>query len=337
MDSIYRQILAAVGPDGKLPGSFALQTGESVPDIHISEGPLAGQTIRFASGAEDGIWLFHGGWGPDEEMLERLKEITRMAGGPGQGDEQALSSLRGCFPGWDRMLSCGKDLQRWIAAQGSGLDAGKLFRFACALLTGGVSVGEVKYALTLLDLLQSKEGEWQDHVRALALYDELTLFCVFVMSGWGNADEEIFSVAQKVRGWGRVHAVRALEPETREMQDWLLDEGWDNDVLPAYTAKDCARKGALLERLEGEKLTRTRLDAAGGLVLALLDEGPCLNISTMDEGLDIMLAYLDQVQGADFSDQDRETVRAILEAAGEQRFNVPQLRARAEQVFAMMN
>lgn len=338
MNSIYSQILAAVGSDGRLPDGFALQAEDCTPGIQLTEGPMAGQTIRFASGAEDGIWLFHGGWGPDEEQLERLKEITRMAGSPGQEDDQALAGLDDCFRGWDRMLSCAKHLQRWIAAQRSGLDGGKLFRFACTLLTGSSSVGGVKYALTLLDLLQSEGGEWQDHVRTLALWDELTLFCIFVMSGWESANEDIFAAAQKVRGWGRVHAVRALEPETREMQDWLLDEGWDNDVLPAYTAKDCARKGELLERLEG-KMTRTRLDAAGGLVLALLDEGPCRNISAMDEGLAIMQAYLGQVQRAkpDFSDQDRETVQAILEAAGEDQFDVPQLHTQAEQVLAMMN
>ena len=236
MESIYERIQAAVQPDGTLPEGFFIQ-----PE---PENPKA---LRFADGAQDGIVFYHSGGRGDGALLEKLKEITRLAAG-GADFEETHAQLAACFGEWDGMLGCVDGLQAWIIQHREELDPNRIFRFANAVLLRSGSIGAVKYALSVLELLAAASGEWRETVRALALSDELTLYCVFVAGRWDNSSEELFSMAQRVRGWGRVHAVRELEPTTPEMRDWLLDEGWQNDVLPAYTALRCARSGELRRR-----------------------------------------------------------------------------------------
>ena len=183
-------------------------------------------------------------------------------------------------------------------------------------------------------LLAAAQGPWRETVRTLALADELTLYCVFVACRWENKDEELFAMAKQVRGWGRVHAVRELEPVSQEMKTWLLDEGWDNDVLPAYTALACAQRGGLRERLEQEALSRAQLDAAGGLIQALLDEGPVSNISRMEDAEELLLAYMAQVERAELTLGALNVVRGILSAAAEDELDLSQVRTRAEALFA---
>ena len=68
MESIYERIQAAVQPDGTLPEGFFIQ-----PE---PENPKA---LRFADGAQDGIVFYHSGGRGDGALLEKLKEITRLA------------------------------------------------------------------------------------------------------------------------------------------------------------------------------------------------------------------------------------------------------------------
>lgn len=83
-------------------------------------------------------------------------------------------------------------------------------------------------------------------------------------------------------------------------------------------------------------MTRTQLDAAGGLIRALLDEGPCRNFSAMDDGVPLLIAYLTQVQRAEQpNEEDRQTVQTILEAAEQP--GLPQLQERARNVLAAIN
>ena len=314
MESIYERIQAAVQLDGTLPEDFSIQPVPKDP-----------QALRFADGAQDGIVFYHSGGRGDGALLEKLKEITRLAAG-GADFEETHAQLAACFGEWDGMLGCVDGLQAWIIQHREELDPNRIFRFANAVLLRSGSIGAVKYALSVLELLAAASGEWRETVRALALSDELTLYCVFVAGRWDNSSEELFSMAQRVRGWGRVHAVRELEPATPEMRDWLLDEGWQNDVLPAYTALRCARSGELRRRLEEETLSRERLDAADGLIQALLDEGPVRNISQLEDGEELLLAWLDQLERVSPNEEDQNTLRYLREECGDRDW--PQVEAR---------
>lgn len=321
MESIYMRILTALRADGTLPENFSIQPQPADP-----------KALRFADGARDGISYYHTGGGGNEALLERLESVTSLAAGGGSY-EVTEEKLSACFGEYDGVLGCVDGLQKWIIEHRQVLDVGRLFQFASRVLTGSASLGAVKYALAVLELMAGSRGTWREAVRTLSRCDELTLFCVFVACRWDDRDDVLFEMAQKTRGWGRVHAVRELEPTARGMRDWLLDEGWDNGVLPAYTALHCARAGGLLERLSGEPLSRKQLDSADGLIRALLDEGPCLNISLMEEGEELLLAWLDQLEQAERSEEDQRTLKYLREETGERDW--PRFQARAEALLHM--
>jgi len=57
-----------------------------------------------------------------------------------------------------------------------------------------------------------------------------------------NSNEEIFEIAKKVKGWGRIYSVKYLKVTNDEIKEWILEEGCHNEIDPAYTALTCAKK-----------------------------------------------------------------------------------------------
>jgi hypothetical protein len=92
----------------------------------------------------------------------------------------------------------------------------------------------------------------------MGVYDEFTYYSARTLSkgSWPKGNEELFILAKNVHGWGRIHAVEWIKPETQEIKDWLLFEGADNTVIPQYSANICLQKAEAENRLEGDLSTR---------------------------------------------------------------------------------
>ena len=332
--SIYAQIKRAIEPDGLLSQKF-----------HLGAEPQPGQ-ICFAPGAMDGIILYHSGGGVDAALLTDLQQLTRQVTA-GLDFAAAEAQLTACFErraakekshdkivgSYDGMLGCIDALQEWILQNREELPPQPLFDFAVQVLRHSGSVGALKYALSVLELLAQAEGDWRGLLHTLALCDEFTLYCVFVARQWENANQEIWQMAQCARGWGRVHAVAELEPETSAIQEWLLDEGWRNGVLAAYSALQCTLKGDLAARLQRPDLTPEQLNAAAGLLAGLLDEGPFLGISDerLSDPAGLLGSFLAQARRLNYV-IERELLQDIIGVAAEHGW--PELQTQAESILA---
>lgn len=279
--SCYRQIAAAAGEDG-LPGSFSLR----YPGIEAEK-------IRFAEGARDGITMYHTRVETKDDPA--LHEILALISAGYLHSEEKLKEFFGTPDQGPRMLNLIDGLQDWIVGHREELNPGMLYRFAGYLIRESSSPECVKFGLTLLEMLHGSPEEEQETRRVistLALCDEFTLFCLYVIRGWADGADELFRLAQKVHGWGRIFIVHELEPDTPEKKDWLLREGWRNTVLDNYSAALCAKNGGLLALLEQETLPPEDYAAARSLVAALLEEQPLPGISGMEEGEKILDAFL---------------------------------------------
>ena len=234
--SIYDRIHAAIQPNGELPSSFSLRS----PD---PEG------IAWADGAWDGVCIYHNRL--ETPDLSPLILVLRRASS--HVFAHAKMALPEVFPDEDHsMLSYIDAAQNWILDHSEELDATNLYLFARHLLFYAREKEEVKLALSLLEVVwNEKDQEVRQAVRELAASDEFTLFATFAVRNWENKNEEIFRMAQKAHGWGRIHAVAALEPTTAEIRRWLLREGVDNDVMPEYSALTVAEKIDLLNVVPG--------------------------------------------------------------------------------------
>ena len=290
--SFYQQITAAAGPEG-LPEDFSL----AYPGREVN---------RFVDGARDGIVMYHTSVTPGD--VAPLHEILGLIAA---GYLQAGQRLEDFFaPDGPIMLPLIDGMQDWIMDHREELDPGAFHRFAMTTLRESRNKECVKFALSLLELLDSQPEDRQV-ILTLALSDEFTLFCMYVIRGWEDGNDQMFRLAKQVHGWGRIFLVHELEPDTPEVRDWLLREGWRNDILSNYSAALCAKKGQLRELLSRSFLPPDQRDTVRDLVDALLVESPLPGISGLEDGEGLLREYLRHAGGMVLDEEDRRVVEAV--------------------------
>lgn len=289
LPSCYRQIAAAAGPEG-LPEDFSLDydgLGEEKP--------------RFAEGARDGIAMYHTSVTPGD--VTPLHELLGLIAAGYLGAGKRLEEF--FVPDGPSMLNLIDGMQEWVLDHREELDPGAVHRFAMTTLRESRNRECVKFALSLLELV-NVPPEDRPVISTLALCDEFTLFCMYVIRGWEDGQEEMFRLAKLVHGWGRIFLVHELEPDTPEVKDWLLREGWRNTILDNYSTRVCAEEGGLAELLARESITREEYGTARALVAALLEEQPLPGISGMEDGAKLLKDYLRHAAALGDGEEDRK-------------------------------
>ena len=262
---IYEYIVSSM-VDGELPDNFSL-----TPFLEKDEG------VPFAPGARDGICLNHVMPAivseDDEAVVARAIEAAASDDFE-EADRALFSLLEGCSP-----LDLAECITRTVLEIGSSDSAiaDALFTYSTHLAFRSSEVDKVKLGLSILAAFDIDSQRTRDAVLALGKYDEFTYFCIPAITTWENGNDDLFALAKSVRGWGRVHAVSALEPKTEEIRRWLLVDGVDNLVLPEYSAVACYRKSRLAERLEGE-LSPEGFAGATAIIGALLSGTPMTDV-----------------------------------------------------------
>ncbi len=289
--SLYEYIRENLA-DGELPPGFSLPREKSK------------NQITFADGAQDGIAVYHMGSAEvTEESMEILEELFRaVSEGEFEEGRQKLEE----FAKKNTPLGTIDEFQGYITENTDWIDAERLYRFASKCLMSS-RADIVKYGMEMLEVFSEPDEEMKEKIRTLGLCDEFTLFALFHMRGWSDANEEIFSVARRVHGWGRIHAVEQLEPETEEIRKWLLEEGISNGVIPDYSALTVYQKADVRKLLAGEAEKKT-LRPIAAVIRALLSEGPVHGIRAVEDA-DAML--LDFIRQAGSGSPDLELCAAV--------------------------
>ena len=143
-----------------------------------------------------------------------------------------------------------------------------------------------------------------EKVKTLALSDEFTLYCLDIILKLENSNEEIFKIAKKVKGWGRIHSIAYLEVTNNEIKKWILEEGCHNRVFPAYTALACAEKINLIKILNDEKISNKEFNKISYLINALLDEGSVMGISALENKEVLIERYLEKAKTLSSTEED---------------------------------
>ena len=295
--SLYEYIKLHVVND-KLPKDFTLP-GKQV------EGQL-----RFADGALDGMTMYHmAGTNLDEVERTKMQELIRLIS---DGESEQADLVLDEFAKKHRALTVIDDFENAIRENRQNLNAGNIYRYAVRLITESEDRECVKYGLEMLELFSLKDEGVKDIIRTLGLSDEFTLFTVFIMLQWNNANEEIFRLAKKVHGWGRIHVIEKLKPETVEITDWLLKEGINNMILPDYSALTCYEKAEVPKMLEQE-ISVEEFQSIGRILKAMLVEGPVPGISAVENREEILKRYLEHAKEFELIAADYETISQIEE------------------------
>ena len=282
--------------NGRLPEDFTLP----VEDL--------GGGLKMAPGAMDGLVMYHqypGALGDEgREMVARAVQAAAA------GDKDAFELFE-ALGGKYRAISIADGFNTYILQHANELDQAELLAFAVnKLLFEGRTPETVKFGLLITELYGEFDERFDWIFRALGLYDEFTAFSVFNMRHWDRGNEEIFALAKKVNGWGKIHAVEHLQPLTDEIRDWILYEGMDNGVTNEYLALTCMEKSGAAERLKG-RLSSREFSAISHILFHLFEEGPVLGISALQDAEETLEDYLTQAENMNPGIEDYEVMLKI--------------------------
>ena len=244
--------------------------------------------LKYIDGAKDGICVYH--MGAAEITQKDIEEINTVITLANTGDYDQADSVLEKLCERIRVVNFIDELQDCILAHKDEIED-KFYIYSLHLMTQSANIECVKAGMMIQELFGQSE-EVKGMVRTLGLSDEFTLYSVFIMRNWENGNTEIMNIAKSVNGWGKIHAVHYIEPETEEIKYWLLTGAVSNDVMPAYSGWDCYKKADVEAILKKDGLTYEELEGVLSIVDAILDEGPVLGISNIENPKEILLAVL---------------------------------------------
>ena len=280
--------------DGRLPEGFRMTWSQSM----------------WAPGAQDGVALYHmAPLQPDPAREQKILEALKLMSA--EENAQYTETIFAIFEELEQQAPIVKlydEIVLTIIRHQTELHPIRLLNYGDWLICQGVSFLAVKLGLTVLSPFNVPFVE--EVMTEFGVYDEFTFYAARVLSQghWKNGNEELFRLAKNVRGWGRIHAVEFLEPETQEIRDWLLFEGADNNVLGQYSADTCLQKSGAESRLDAG-LSAGEHEAIGKLIQTALEPGPCPGVTDVD----ILPKYL--VKGKEFP-VDLELKQLIFDNLG---------------------
>ena len=292
--SIYELIKSSIQANGELPEDFKLP-------------PKDPNGVPWADGAMDGVYIYH--TVGNEEDIEPLKNIVfQISEGKFEEAETNLDKLD------FSMVSRTNSLLSWIIQEQKQINLNNLYEFASSQLSTSKNIEVIKFCLSVLAIMNVEtDEETIEKVKILALSDEFTLYCLNIFVKLENSNEEIFEIAKKVKGWGRVHSIGYLEVTNDEIKEWILEEGCHNYVLPAYTAYTCAKKINLVEILNEDKISSKKFNDISYLMNALLDESAITGMSALEDRELLIERYLEKAKTLSSTEDDYRALMTLKE------------------------
>ena len=292
--SIYELIKNSIQANGELPEDFKLP-------------PKDPNGVPWADGALDGVYIYH--TVGNEEDIEPLKSIVfQISEGKFEEAQNNLENLD-FF-----MISRRDPLLNWIIKEQKQINIDNLCEFTISQLSTSKNIEVIKFCLCVLEIIKLEtEKDTIEKVKILALSDEFTLYCLNILKNLKNSNEEIFEIAKKVKGWGRIYSIKYLKVTNDEIKEWILEEGCHNYIIPAYTAYTCAKKINLVEILNEDKISSKKFNDISYLMNALLDEEAITGISNLEDRELLIERYLEKAKTLASAEEDYYAIITLKE------------------------
>lgn len=264
-ESIYNFIVNSLDSAGKLK-----ESGMELPDEIRTEGGL-----RYAPGMADAVF----GSADTELSEEELAEISDLIFRAAVGDDECENKLYDNICHKYNVISI---IDRVLAKldEDSFKLNGNLSIIAADFAFRSADRNAVKFGIALLGYCKSEDN--LEEIKILGLHDEFTLFAsVAVMKISGNMERDLWEMAKKAEGWGRIQSVQRLADIlcSPEIEDWLVREGYKNNIMYEYLTYIAAVHGKLYERLCAPKIDRGLFESAGEIIEGLISGGPAEDMS----------------------------------------------------------
>jgi hypothetical protein len=279
-------------PWGALPSIYLqIRQGviEPLPDEQVV---FKAANIKWIGGAMDGVLATHTDSAAQEhrvsDILSALRHLERLA------DDARLLRLYELVVK-DTVVNCVDAILEQLTDGTSNHDAPRLLAIGRYLATHAGHREAVKFGLALMGVFGTSDES--EIFLTLGRNEEFTLFAAVALARVADHPEHaLWNLAKTVEGWGRIQTVRLLrDTQDPAIQDWLLREGFRNNVMDEYLACICARAGRLHEALNQQNVDLPLLDAAAEIIRALITGGPAEDIDDYEYSADACETYLNIV------------------------------------------
>lgn len=279
---------------------------DSTPPLPDEEVPEDGNVIRFAPGALDGVVGHHAALGDvesdvksdveggDEDIASRVANLfVKVAHEGGKADENNLYSLLN-----DKSTLDFIDSALALIVENEAPIEPYLHPFVRKLVLESRDRGPVKFGISLLGLIRNPDDVRT--VSSIGVHEEFTLFSAFALTNMAaDPETELWDLAKKVDGWGRIQIVERLFPtENEALKRWLLTEGYRNDVMYEYLTYIAATQGDLAKALADSDVSNDLLFSAAEILDGLMGEGPAEDLYDYDQSALAISRYLNQLERA---------------------------------------
>ncbi len=283
--SIYAHIKAHIAPDQK----NLTDGGETLPDER-DDGK-----IRWVAGGLDGASGHHCSVVDEPSRAKMIHRALSVV--VADASAVKLEKLYGLVLQATTLNYIDALLQQLVEKQ--DIDADRLEELMLWLAKGATDREVVKFAIAVLSVLSASDNSAL--LLILGRHEELTLYAAMALSNSDaeNAEQNLFTLAKQVDGWGRIQIVERLA-KTRDpdIKAWLLREGYKNQVLYEYLAYTCACAGDLRAALNEDEVDDELLAGAGDIIEALISGGPAEDMSDYPHGAAVVDRYLQHLDSS---------------------------------------
>lgn len=275
------------------------EQGSLNDDAHtLPDEKKADDGIKFAPGLLDALVGADNSEKSKSRIKVLVKLITRIAQ---KGDAQSKSDFYKEVTENENVIAIIDEFLEQLVERSLPIEP-HLYHYANSLATKTNNRNAVKFGIAMLGLCQNQEPI--EDLRILGLHDEFTLFSsIALLNLSDDLVNDLWRLAKQVDGWGRIQLVErlvALEL-TDEIRDWLVLEGYRNDIMYEYLALTCAQSGLLNEKLKREAINNDLFVSAGEIIVALMDEGPTRGMSGYLEATETLENYVQHAKVQELS------------------------------------
>lgn len=288
--SLFRFVEAHLDPDG---GGLS-ESGRTLPDEEIR---YAGKEFRWGAGVLDGAFVHHSGGGSAAAKVDAVFVALRRA--LNKPNFHTLQKLYALLIKDDILDYLDPLIQRLLSA-GPAINIDRLGKLGLFLAVEAPDRGPVKFGIAICGAISGAADHSLFHT--LGGHEEFTLYALVALTNQAalagdDPEQEIWDLAKRVHGWGRIHAVEHLAgTQNPKIKAWLLRGGYRNRIMNEYLAQIAATTGGLVEALRDPDPDDALIEGAGGIIDALLRGGPAEDIDNYDEGPEAVSLYLQHLR-----------------------------------------
>lgn len=181
----------------------------------------------------------------------------------------------------------------WIRENRGKYNAQLIYRWGVYLSFGGHEIESVKLGIALLTLFNYEPSERIiEDLEKLSLCEEFTMYTNVVFYNVSTGNDIRFRLVKKLKGYGKIALIPALEIEDKMMEEWLLCYGCQNEVDNSFLGLSIAKKIDLPKLVSEKNLTEDEFNGVYDIVSSLLNENSTPGISFYEDKNKLFAAIL---------------------------------------------